>query len=289
MKWISFFLLSSFLFLNSAFSVYKPRVIYGEDNRMDLFQVQDPGLRSIASSTAAMMNKSALKKVGTVYQLISGTFGQEFRLCTSEPYFNQPSAAMCSGFLVGQDLLATAGHCISSSDCSTMAFAFGYAMRSSTEAPQSIPEEDVYFCKAVIAREYTPRQDYSLVQLDRPVRSRLPLKLADRGVRAQDPLVVIGHPSGLPTKVAGGAIVRSQREGYFVANLDTYGGNSGSAVFDANTLEVTGILVRGEQDFRYDSSNKCYRSNQCSNLGCRGEDVTNISFIAKALSTTYLD
>ena len=45
------------------------------------------------------------------------------------------------------------------------------------------------------------------------------------------PLVVIGHPSGLPTKIADGAWVRNnESEYYFVTNLDTFGGNSGSAV-----------------------------------------------------------
>ena len=54
-------------------------------------------------------------------------------------------------------------------------------------------------------------------------------------------------------KVAGGAKVRSNNNGvYFVANLDTYGGNSGSAVFNLQTREVEGILVRGENDYVYD-------------------------------------
>lgn len=289
MKWISFFLLSSFMFLNSAFSVYAPKVIYGEDNRTDLYQVQDQALISVARSTAAMLSKSALHKVGNVYQITSGQFGAEFNLCSNEPYYNQPNAARCSAFLVGTDMVATAGHCISSSDCASKAFAFGYAMRSESEAPDQLPEEDVYFCKAVVKRELTNKQDYSLVQLDRPVRGYDILKLSSTDAEVNDSLLVIGHPSGLPTKIAGGATVRSQREGFFVANLDTFGGNSGSAVFNSETLEVTGILVRGEQDFKYDAAKKCYRSNQCASTACRGEDATNISYITRALNTTYLD
>ena len=289
MKWISFFLITSFLFLNSAFSVYKPKVIYGEDNRTDLYKVQDQAVIQVARSTAAMFSKSALVKFGNLYHITSGKFGDEFKLCSSEPYYNQPSGAMCSAFLVGPDMLATAGHCVSSSDCSTTAFAFGYAMRSEMDAPQTLPEEDVYFCKTVVARELTGKQDYSLVQLDRPVRGYDVLKLAQSDAKANDSLMVVGHPSGLPTKVADGATVRSQKEGYFVANLDTYGGNSGSAVFNTETLEVTGILVRGEQDFKYDTKKQCYRSNICESNSCRGEDATNISYIVKALNTTYLE
>jgi hypothetical protein len=62
---------------------------------------------------------------------------------------------------------------------------------------------------------------------------------------------------------------------YFRANLDTYGGNSGSAVFDANTGVVEGILVRGENDFVTRGS--CRATNYCPANGCRGEDVTHIT------------
>ena len=89
-----------------------------------------------------------------------------------------------------------------------------------------------------------------------------------------DPLVVIGHPAGLPLKVADGANVRSigLSGQHFVANLDTYGGNSGSAVLNGVTGDVEGILVRGEMDFIY--QNGCRVSNRCLNDSCRGEDVT---------------
>ena len=71
------------------------------------------------------------------------------------------------------------------------------------------------------------------------------------------------------------------KSGYFVANLDTYGGNSGSAVFNTDTGLVEGILVRGENDFVY--SNGCRVSNVCPAPGCRGEDVTKISELANLI------
>jgi hypothetical protein len=60
-----------------------------------------------------------------------------------------------------------------------------------------------------------------------------------------------------------------------VANLDTYGGNSGSPVFNATNHQVEGILVRGENDFVTNGS--CYVSLVCPTTGCRGEDVTRCS------------
>lgn len=96
-------------------------------------------------------------------------------------------------------------------------------------------------------------------------------------------LFVVGHPSGLPTKVAGGTeVVGNDEDNFFTALLDTFGGNSGSAVFNSETLEVEGILVRGARDYVYDSEASCYRVNHCegqSPLGCDGESVSRMSSV----------
>jgi V8-like Glu-specific endopeptidase len=41
---------------------------------------------------------------------------------------------------------------------------------------------------------------------------------------------------------------------WLIANLDTFGGNSGSAVFDTDAL-VGGILVGGARDYDIDDAN----------------------------------
>jgi hypothetical protein len=65
---------------------------------------------------------------------------------------------------------------------------------------------------------------------------------------------------------------------YLQANLDTYGGNSGSPVMNATTGLIEGILVRGNEDFTYDSNRGCYRSNVCPDSGCPGwEDVSRVA------------
>ena len=63
-------------------------------------------------------------------------------------------------------------------------------------------------------------------------------------------LIVAGYPSGLPLKIDDGGRVRDPRSGttdFFIANLDTFGGNSGSGVYDAATKQLVGILVRGRE------------------------------------------
>ena len=88
---------------------------------------------------------------------------------------------------------------------------------------------------------------------------------------------MIGSPSGLPLKVTiGGAVRKSLHPNFFVGSLDTYQGNSGSAVFNAETGVIEGILVRGENDFVPNADNFCIESNKCTDDACRGEDVSRI-------------
>jgi hypothetical protein len=108
-------------------------------------------------------------------------------------------------------------------------------------------------------------QDYSIVRLDRAVTvpGALPLAIRRDGlVPLATTVGVIGYPSGLPKKIAFGATTRvteNTATGYFKANVDTYGGNSGSPVFNAGTGVVEGILVRGNTDFKLNGN--CFVSN----------------------------
>ncbi|MBS1984430.1 MAG: trypsin-like peptidase domain-containing protein [Bdellovibrionales bacterium] len=264
-----------------------PKMIYGEDNRVDLYTVKDAAIRSAADSTVLLVHVTDFDK-GSGYKLKTKNFGQEMQLCSQERFADQPTVGFCSGFLVGPDLMVTAGHCIDDSTCEDTRFVFGFHMQSETKPTTNVANDDVYACKRVVQRQMgainpgDPELDFAVVQLDRPVANHSPLKIRRQGrLGVGTDLTVIGHPMALPTKIAAGASVRdTNTPGYFVANLDTYGGNSGSAVFNGKTLEVEGILVRGDTDFVFDSQRGCWVSNVCaSNDGCRGEDSTDITFL----------
>lgn len=262
-----------------------PSVIYGDDNRKDIYDTDNTLFRTLAESTVALFNRVDVIEDGSrkTAKLVTENFGDAFRLCADEPFRDQPSGAFCSGSLVGDDLVMTAGHCVrGSSACSSVRFVFGFAIRQQGVMPEEVPIEDVFSCQQVVAREELSNgADYAVIRLDRPVRKYRPLEINRSGDPAPGaPLVVIGHPSGLPTKVSDGARVRdASPDGYFVANLDTYGGNSGSAVINTETGLAEGILVRGEQDFTWRGS--CQVSNRCPDDGCRGEDVTKVSSLAR--------
>ena len=264
------------------------KVIYGDDNRRDVYEESDPMLLELALSTAALINTRNLSDDGQGTTLVNGsTLDDNYGMCADEPFADQTTAANCSGFLVAPDVLVTAGHCIQSlSDCKSYGFVFDFKTERSGQTKYTVPTSSVYSCKSVVKtvlNSYGDKMDYAVVKLDRAVTDRAPLKFRTSGKVADGAdLVVIGHPSGLPTKIADGAYVRNNsNDVYFSANLDTYGGNSGSAVFNASTGEIEGILVRGETDYTRNGS--CVSSYRCANDGCRGEDVTRITNVAEIM------
>jgi V8-like Glu-specific endopeptidase len=268
-----------------AGTVHGPRVIYGNDDRKDIYQVTNPLYLKLADSTVALVQSSNITQNSSGIMSISGeTLMNVMGVCASEPFATQPSGAFCSGTLVGKSTILTAGHCITSqSECNTTKFVFGYDVDQAGNFPKSAKESEVYSCKSIMHREQNGSgADFGVIQLDREVSGHLPVKLSARTVSNPiangSKLLMIGHPSGLPTKLDDGGIVRDgSTNGYFVATTDSYGGNSGSGVFNITTGEIEGVLVRGEQDFVQRGS--CYVSNVCSATGCRGEDVTKASSI----------
>lgn len=264
---------------SSAFG--KVNVIYGGDDRRDIFDSKnDPQLVELARSTAIVVKKSDIKasEVEEQVRLPMETFGESQNLCKDEPFYEQPTPGFCSAFLVADDVIVTAGHCVTSQTaCQGTGFIFDFGYDYQGKDLSLVETNNVFYCKTLIKREQDGGlgKDFAVIRLDRAVVGREPLKLRGSGdLAAGEGVAVIGHPSGLPTKITDGAKVRTNDKAlpYFVANLDTYGGNSGSAVFNTKTWQVEGILVRGETDFV--SRGSCVVSNKCAEGACRGEDVT---------------
>ncbi|MBY0517271.1 MAG: trypsin-like peptidase domain-containing protein [Bacteriovoracaceae bacterium] len=258
------------------------KVIYGDDNRLDVFESPNSAYVALAQSTATMIAPTGLRANGDQVDIVGPSL-QSRGMCADERFSNQSTAAMCSGFLVGDKYLVTAGHCITSqADCQSYKWVFDYKVEDASQSNVSVPKTSVYSCKKIISRtlDRASQDDYAFIELDRAVSDRAPLTFRKTGkIKVGDDILVIGHPTGLPTKITDGAKVRSINGKFFMANLDTYGGNSGSAVFNATTGIIEGILVRGENDYNYDSSRGCRVSNLCPENGCRGEDVTIITNI----------
>lgn len=262
------------------------RAVYGVDDRKDMFQVSKPAVLAAARAVVALVKAVDLRqKPDGSYDLATEPYRDAYDLCASEPFADQPLGCFCSGFLVAPDVVATAGHCVKTqAQLAGIRFVFDFKMTGVSSPRTSFPASDVYRGTTLMghALDDATGTDWALVRLDRAVQGRTPVKMRTSGkVPAGQKLYVVGHPCGLPQKYAPGAEVRDNTPApYFVANLDTYGGNSGSPVFNATNNQVEGILVRGETDFV--SNGNCNVSLVCPSTGCRGEDVTRTSvFVAK--------
>lgn len=282
-------LLSAPAMLIAGEETMSAKVIYGADDRLDYYQAS-AAMRRLADSVVSLWKAPDVQPAeGGAFRLATANYGEIMGLCQAEPFREQPIGAFCSGSLVGNNLVMTAGHCIKSEDdCANTKFVFGFGLKAAGAQPGSAPASDVYSCKKIVKRYLDTSYgalgpDYALIELDRPAEGRKPLPVnRGNGPKKGDAIFVIGHPSGLPIKVAGGATVRDPSPaGYFVANLDTYGGNSGSAVFNARTGLIEGILVRGENDFVYKDG--CQVSNVVPSDGGRGEDVTKVSELTQSI------
>jgi V8-like Glu-specific endopeptidase len=263
------------------------KVIYGEDGREDVFASTNGLHIKLAKSTAAMIPSYKVEEHNAYEVKLAGSTLEQRGMCASEKFSQQPTTANCSGFLVDKDKIVTAGHCIrNESDCSSNSWVFDFKVDHEFQSEVIVSKESVYKCKKIISQslDSETQNDYALIQLDKPVTDRDPLAFRTKGKPSVgDELVVIGHPTGLPTKITSGAKIRSVNDVFFVANLDTYGGNSGSAVFNASTGVIEGILVRGAQDYVYDSAQGCRVSNVLGNDEGRGEDVTLITNIKELM------
>jgi hypothetical protein len=268
-------------------------VIYGADDRAEVFAHPDPELRRIArQSIAALIQTYRLNRGddGT-YSISAISLKDERGLCDDERFADQPVAASCSATLIDDDLVLTAGHCISADrPCDSFHYVFNYYL-DGPNLLASIRDEDVYGCERVVlerdARSDAITPDYAVIQLDRPVEgSQVPVEIRPAvPLQEDDALSMIGFGSGLPAKIDSGASVaeppRAGRD-FFVANLDAFEGHSGSSIFDANH-QLAGILLGGRvPDYVMASGEICYRVNEFDDSEA-GELVHDISTIVRAL------
>ena len=244
-------------------------IIYGDDDRMEEYQVNNPSLLAAGDATVILVPLSALTTNSDgSYNLPDQTFGEWYSeyygnsLCPDEPYTDQPTPGFCSGFLVAPDIIATAGHCAyCPCELSYMAVIFGFVMHDEETPALVIPAQDVYFVQDVINNQIE-FPDCALMRLDRKVTGHTPLPIRHTGKIDDDQsLVLISYPMGLPRKYDwGGKVYDNTPATFFSVNLDAYPGSSGGVVLNRDTLSVEGILVRGPASFETDWFDYCDRS-----------------------------
>ncbi|MBN2502905.1 MAG: trypsin-like peptidase domain-containing protein [Anaerolineales bacterium] len=282
--------------------------LYGEDNRLDIcvgdeFDANEPGqdcagsafiqddtLLAMSSSVAMLVRPAALQtgsdgvvtlNAFTLNERVERVYGAP--LCSAQRFADQLAPGFCTGFLIDDQLLLTSAHCIpSAAACENTRFVFGYQMNMAGEAG-TLTDNNVYACDSLeaIVQDQTTLMDYALVRLDRP--TGLPgLVLTEEAAAFDEELASLGHPSGLPMKIATGAWVleADAEKPYFVASLDVFAGSSGSPVIDMQTYTVKGMLMGGEEDYVL-TKEGCYAVKVCDLEGndCTGEAALKVTHI----------
>jgi V8-like Glu-specific endopeptidase len=237
--------------------INRKRGIWGKDDRQDYYEIKDEQIKRNAGGVVAIYMKEDLIDSGKgISTLRVKNYGKSFNLAEAEPFRNQPIAAgrLCTGFLVKDDVIATAAHCASEKNVTDLRFVFGYKMLAPFTPVTQVAKESIYKGVKIIERVYNRKagEDWALIQLDRSVVGQPVVTLSEKEISCNQPVYIIGHPVGLPLKYTPGAYVRNFNETCFSADLDVYCGNSGSPVFDSETHEVIGIVIRGDnRDFRW--------------------------------------
>ncbi|HCC47896.1 MAG TPA: hypothetical protein DEQ38_07260 [Elusimicrobia bacterium] len=317
---------------------YMPASYYGDNDLRDFYQASQM-MRRLSESTVSLFSPRALRLDAATgnYTISPQTLQGKFNLQSGEAFADQPVGAYCSGVLVGEDLVLTAGHCFAphpkGGPCGQVKLVFGYALTRAGAPVTSFPAENVYECGSIIAQRVQEQDektgaglnfacrgtdcrnaplngngpDFALIRLKKKVTGRTPLAISRTAIAPGASVGAIGYPSGMPVKIQEtGSSVRAVRGSYFVADLDTFAGNSGSPVFNLETFKIEGILVRGGVDYVYtlrsstgttvedprhptSSDYNPGRANVYEQNGGRGEDVTLISEVQALIPRTEME
>lgn len=204
-----------------------------------------------------------------------------FGLCPGEAFEDQPVVGIGTAFVAEARIMVTAAHCLSG-PVENYAVIFGFEMVNQVGAFEVlIPADNIYSLQKILSR--FDDQDMLIFEVDRQI-NRPALEFSkDAIIPEKTSVYMIGHPSGLPQKVALNAAIKGNpHPQYFYTSLDAFQGNSGSPVFRRNNHEVVGVLVSGGTDFQWNGH--CNSSTICRIPYCTGEKVMRIEAILTFLS-----
>lgn len=255
--------------------------IYGENSLQDIPFTPAP-IAELSKSVAVLVNTIKLKQD---YSFSSRVLLDSL-VCEEESFTTQPVTSVCTGFLISDRHIMTASHCLSGLESlrHSAKWVFDYKYENTLDEILNYSDDQVYTSMHVLGSSYINNQDYGIIELDRPVNGRKPLKL-NRSVEALDSdyVFAISSPRGLPLKYSQGSI-RSIEPYHFVTNIDLMRGSSGAPVFN-DRHEVIGIVASGDYDYEIQDEPFCNKFKVCHDEDCRGEYATSIKDIPFAFES----
>ncbi|XOF34422.1 MAG: trypsin-like serine peptidase [Candidatus Electrothrix sp. YB6] len=167
----------------------------------------------------------------------------------------------CTGTLISADLFLTAGHCFDQSG--------GGWQRPKIDGTDDVISPEEIATNMHVNFNYQVDQDDNLRQeikydIDELVEYRLGdldfsiVRLADSpgeifgiGILAQedaevgDMIAIIGHPAGEPKRIEAGPVTSFEEDRIRYNDIDTLGGNSGSALWHSPSGKIVGVHTNG--------------------------------------------
>ncbi|MCP2027406.1 V8-like Glu-specific endopeptidase [Flavobacterium sp. HSC-32F16] len=251
------------------------------DSRIELFQMRPDidwqfSIFQKSESVAMIIEKEKLQEVSKgIFALdVSQTLGGVYNLCPSESFCSQSVAGVGTAFIYSNNTMITALHVLER-PISDYIIIFGYRTVQADGMVESFFESrNIFYPKKIIHK--SDELDVAEFSVDRNFdRPALEWEDSVKAAAKDTEIYMIGHPSGLPLKVAVNARVEDSSNWlYYYTSLDSFQGNSGSPVFNFLTNKVIGILVSGEVDYKFNGN--CYYSPICKIPYCKGEKAVRI-------------
>lgn len=272
------------------------------DDRFDPYLTPSlpAALLAHAGRTCHLVSASALERTpaGAV-RLQHQVYGSFNALCPEEPFWEQPTVVErraeaygsfgYTGYLLDRDKVLTCWHGWEHMAHEEQYAVFDYALAPGRPEPTLLPADRVLAVEPYPLRTAAHESDderidtdWVVLRLGTPAThlASIPPPRFGRARRGRA-AYALGHPRGLPLKLADHGVVLAVRGRTFRTDLDTCVGNSGSPVFDARTHALVGLVVEGQKDqgdFEPVPARGCYVSNRIDGLVTGQSSVTADAF-----------
>lgn len=271
-------------------------MLFGDTDDRFLVTEATAGEQAAADSTVVLVKRERVTQVDAQTARLQHESSWQ-PLCSDERFAALPRPGRCSGVKIGPRLVATSAHCVRNArQCADTSVVIGFPGRNGSVGSVDVPSRRVYQCESIVASRQPATigergADWTIFQVDRDMEGPDAALADSADVQPSVVTTVIGHPLGLPSIVTRLGVVQVKASSYFIANSDTFVGNSGSAVFSAQSVEdgaprVLGLLTGGQYDFVDSSENgqSCLKAKWCKGgPECLGDDVIYANDLKNAL------